>query len=100
MQRMCSAECVLQNVFCAAYYSVVYCVVYYSLLLGMSFLHSQISIVDLGFEVPFDAAQVRYVLQFVAVCCSVLQCVAVCCSVLWCVAVLISRSLLPSFIEK
>ena len=29
----------------------------------------------------------RYVLQCVAVCCSVLQCVAVCCSVLQCVAV-------------
>jgi len=29
---------------------------------------------------------IKYVLQCVAVCCSVLQCVAVCCSVLQCVA--------------
>ena len=33
-----------------------------------------------------------YVLQCVAVCCSVLQCVAVCCSVLQCVAVCCSVS--------
>ena len=35
---------------------------------------------------------VQFVLQCVAVCCSVLQCVAVCCSVLQCVAILLQYS--------